>query len=97
MTRTMPWGATDTAPPLTATAMNLVAALLRRASDLLERRAARVATNARVQAQAAAEELLAAGVETVEFHPMFRDGAAPEGALYVNGRLVGVISGVERL
>ena len=97
MTRTMPWGASDSAPPLTATALNLVAALLRRSGDLLEQRAARLAAQAQAQAQIAAEELLAAGLQTVEFHPMFREGGAPEGALYVNGRLVGVIEGVSRL
>jgi hypothetical protein len=50
-----------------------------------------------MEAQAAAEELLAAHAQTVEFHPIFRDAGAPEGALYVNGKLVGVISGVNRL
>jgi len=40
---------------------------------------------------------LHASVTTVEFHPLFRDAGAPEGALYINGRLVGVISGVDRL
>ena len=96
MTRTMPWGA-ETAPPLSATFLNLVAAVLRRASDLLARRAARLAEAAQAEAIAAAAELLEAGVETVEFHPVFRDAGAPEGALYVNGKLVGTISGVARL
>jgi hypothetical protein len=93
----MPWGASDSAPPLSATTLNLVAALLRKASELLERRAAHVAAAAQAEAQAAAEELLAAHAQTVEFHPIFRDAGAPEGALYVNGKLVGVISGVNRL
>jgi hypothetical protein len=82
---------------LSATALNLVAALLRRASDLLEKRAARLAEAARVEAQAAADELLAADAQIVEFHAVYRDAGAPEGALYINGKLVGTISGVTRL
>lgn len=97
MTRTLPWGPGETAPPWSATLLNLAASLLRSASDVLERRAARLADAARAEAAAAAEQLLEAGAQTVEFHPMYRDGGAPEGALYVNGVLVGVISGVERL
>ncbi|HUR88168.1 MAG TPA: hypothetical protein VMZ74_03690 [Ramlibacter sp.] len=96
MTRTMPWGASGSAP-LTATALNLAAGVLRAAGDLLERRATHLAEAAQAEAQAAADELLRASVETVEFHPMFRDAGAPEGALYINGKLVGVISGVDRL
>jgi acyl-CoA reductase-like NAD-dependent aldehyde dehydrogenase len=97
MTRTMPWGPGDTAPPWSATLLNLVAATLRRASDLLEKRATRLAEAAAAQAQAAAEELLHTSVHTVEFHPVYREAGAPEGALYINGVLVGVISGVDRL
>jgi len=96
MTRTMPWGASDSAP-VSATALNLVAGVLRAASELLERRATRLAEAAVAEAQAAADELLRANVESVEFHPLFRDAGAPEGALYINGKLVGVISGVDRL
>jgi len=96
MTRTMPWGASGSTP-FSATALSLLAAMLRAASELLERRAARLAEAATAEAQAAAEELLHASVTTVEFHPLFRDAGAPEGALYINGRLVGVISGVDRL
>jgi hypothetical protein len=91
----MPWGASET--PLSAAALNLVAGMLRAASELLERRAARLQEAARADAQAAADELLRASVDTVEFHPLFRDAGAPEGALYINGQLVGVISGVDRL
>lgn len=97
MTRTMPWGPNETAPPLSATLLNLVAALLRKASELLETRAARVAQAAQAEALAAAEELLAASAESVEFHAFHRDAGAPEGALYVNGELVGFIAGVNRL
>jgi len=82
---------------LSATLLNLVAAVLRRASDLLERRAARLHAAAEAEALAAAAELLESGVETVEFHAMHGAGGAPEGALYVNGKLVGTISGVTRL
>jgi hypothetical protein len=64
---------------------------------MLEGRAKRLAEAAQAEAAAAAEQLLEANVQTVEFHPMYRDGGAPEGALYVNGVLVGVISGVQRL
>lgn len=97
MTRTMPWGSGESAPPLMATLLNIAAAVLRKASDLLESRAARVALAAQAEAIAAAEELLAAGVEHVEFHAYSRDAGAPEGALYVNGELVGFVSGVSRL
>lgn len=97
MTRTMPWGPNGSGPPLTATALNIAAAVLRKASELLAARAARVAQAAQAEALAAAEELLAAPMQTVEFHPLHRDAGAPEGALYVNGELVGFIAGVNRL
>lgn len=97
MTRTMPWGPGEPAPPWPATVLNLLAGVLRSASNVLERRATRLAEAAQAEAAAAAEQLLEAGAQTVEFHPMHRAGGAPEGALYVNGVLVGVISGVERL
>lgn len=96
MTRTMPWGASDSTP-LSATALNLLAGALRTASVLLEGRATRLAEAAHAEAQAAADELLRTSVDTVEFHPLFRDAGAPEGALYINGQLVGTISGVDRL
>ncbi|MEJ6020853.1 hypothetical protein [Ramlibacter sp. PS4R-6] len=97
MTRTMPWGPSGSAPPLAATLLNILAAVLRKASVLLEGRAARVAQAAQAEALAAAEELLAASTDTVEFHAYHRDAGAPEGALYVNGELVGFVSGVSRL
>jgi hypothetical protein len=97
MTRTMPWGPGELAPPWSATLLNLLAALLRRASDLLARRAMRLAEEAEMQAAAAAAELLAGNVQTVEFHPVYREAGAPEGALYINGKLVGTIRGVTRL
>jgi hypothetical protein len=33
----------------------------------------------------------------VEFHAMYREAGAPEGALYVDGELVGYVRGVTRL
>lgn len=90
MTRTMPWGPSGSAPPWPAVLLNLLAAALRGASELLERRAARLAA-------AAAERLELSRVQTVEFHAFHGDSGAPEGALYVNGELVGVIRGVTRL
>jgi len=96
MTRTMPWGAQDAAPPWSALLLKATAAALRGASVLLERRAARLTASALAQAHADADALLGA-VETVEFHAVYREAGAPEGALYVNGRLVGTICGVTRL
>lgn len=97
MTRTMPWGAQDAAPPWSALLLKATAAALRGASVLLERRAARLTASAIAQAQADADALLNAGADTVEFHAVYRDAGAPEGALYINGELVGTICGVKRL
>jgi len=60
------------------------AALLRAASRMLDNLAERLA---RV-------EPMALGEPVIEFHG---DAAAPEGALYVNGQLVGRVVGVNRL
>ncbi|MBC7604477.1 MAG: hypothetical protein H7255_17675 [Ramlibacter sp.] len=86
MTKTMHWAATDVARPLSATLLHLLAALLRGASEVLTR-------------MAATTEKKAAATATgpVEIHAIYRDAGAPEGALYVNGELVGFISGVTRL
>jgi hypothetical protein len=65
-------------------ARDLAAALLRMASRLLDSLAERLAL---VERQPAEEAVL-------EFHG---DAAAPEGALYVNGQLVGHVLGVNRL
>ena len=89
MTKTMTWAAGDAARPLSATALYLVAAVLRTASDALARSAER-----RAAADAAAP---VASTGTVEFHALHRDAGAPEGALYVDGVLVGVLTGVTRL
>jgi hypothetical protein len=83
----MPWAATEAARPWSAAALHLFAAVLMGASALLERAAKRLA----------AAERTASGPLAVEFHPIYRDSGAPEGALYVDGRLVGMIEGVTRL
>ena len=62
----------------------LAAELLRAASRMLDALAERLAL---VEAPAAAEPVL-------EYHA---DAGAPEGALYVNGQLVGRLLGVNRL
>lgn len=62
----------------------LAAELLRAASRMLDALAERLAL---VEAPAATEHVL-------EFHA---DAGAPEGALYVNGQLVGHLLGVNRL
>ncbi len=64
-------------------ARSLAAGLLRAASRMLDALAERLAL---VEAPAAAEH--------VEYHA---DAGAPEGALYVNGQLVGHLLGVNRL
>jgi hypothetical protein len=81
MTKTMPW-----APGARRPAHRLAAALLRAASRSLDRLAARLAA----QPQRAPLPTLAA----LEFHA---DAGAPEGALYVDGELVGYVTGVNRL
>ena len=86
MTKTMSWGAADEARPVSATLLYLAAAVLRATSEGLAALAARVS---------AVGVRKAPGV--VEFHPIYRDAGAPEGALYVDGQLVGVIEGVTRL
>ncbi len=88
MSKTLSWAAADAARPLRATLLYVAAAALRAASDLLVRHAARVS---------AAEAERTVIVHATEFHAIYRDAGAPEGALYVNGELVGVIEGVSRL
>jgi hypothetical protein len=74
----------DTAPPGERRARALVATLLRAASRTLDALAARLA---HVVHAPSAEPVL-------EFHG---EAGAPEGALYVNGHLVGHVLGVTRL
>jgi hypothetical protein len=74
--------------PLKAALLHLLAMLLRAGSEALTRLAARAA-------EADAARTLPAG--TVEFHALHREAGAPEGALYVDGKLVAVLPGVRRL
>lgn len=71
-----------TAPPRWLRRM--AAALLRAAGRALDRLAERLA----------ATPLRPAPLQALEFHA---DAGAPEGALYVNGELVGFLPGVSRL
>jgi hypothetical protein len=89
MSKTLSWAAaTVVARPLSATTLQLLAALLRAASEMLDRVAAR--QSARQAARALPEGF-------VEFHSLHGDAGAPEGALYVDGKLVGLIQGVKKL
>jgi|GEM_PF-6071684 hypothetical protein len=84
MSKTMTWAQATTARPWRATLLYRVAAALRAASDLADRRAQ-------------AREAAATFAGTVEFHAVHGEAGAPEGALYVDGVLVGVIESVTRL
>ena len=88
MTKTLSWADSDTARPLSATLLHFVADGLHAASKLLTRLAER---------QSAARAARALPLGTVEFHAVYGDSGAPEGALYVDGRLIGTILGVTRL
>ena len=74
----------DAAPKEERRARLVLAALLRAASRALDALAERLAW---VEAAPVAEPV-------IEFHG---DASAPEGALYVNGQLVGHLLGVKRL
>ena len=87
-TKTFGWAATHAAHPPGAALLHLLAAVLRAASDAVDRLAVRLS---------ASRSAVAPEARVVEFHPIYRDAGAPEGALYVDGKLVGVISGVTRL
>ena len=86
MTKTLYWTAADFTRPVSAALLHLIAAALRAASDVLTRLAVRVA-----------EKNATPPVHTVEFHSVYGESGAPEGALYINGELVGWIDGVRRL
>jgi hypothetical protein len=86
MSKTLSWTRPATARPAGSLARRAAAASLRAASHLLARLARRL--RAREPAHMPA---------VVEFHPMHREAGAPEGALYVDGELVGYVSGVTRL
>ena len=87
MSKTLSWAAADATRPVSATLLHFVAATLQTASDVLTRLAV----------QLSAAQARRVQVQTVEFHAVYRDSGAPEGALYVNGELVGTIAGVTRL
>lgn len=82
MNKTLGW--TPTPHP----ARRLAAALLRAASAALDSLARRLAASP----QRPAKRLPT--LASLEFHA---EAGAPEGALYVNGELVGFVSGVNRL
>lgn len=67
---------------------HMMATALRMASAVLARAARRL----REQPDAGSPRL-----PVVEFHAFHLDGGAPEGALYVDGELVGFVQGVSRL
>jgi hypothetical protein len=89
MTKTLYYWASTTADarPFSTLVLQLLAAGLQAASNMLTRVATRM-EDART---------MRAAVHTVEFHAVYRESGAPEGALFVNGELVGVIDGVTRL
>jgi hypothetical protein len=82
----LPWSPVVSRPPWTHLARHAAAALLRAASGLLAHLARRVAVPAVLPAEPLPREL--------EF---YADAGAPEGALYLDGELVGWIPGVLRL
>jgi hypothetical protein len=88
MSKTTTWAVHERPRPLTVTLLYLAASGLYAASEKLTRLAARVH---------ALREVRHVSGSMIEFHAFHRDGAAPEGALYVNGELVGFVDGVARL
>ena len=92
MSKSSSWPAAQAATPFRALVLQLLAAVLRAASEALTRLAERTSERA---AERAAESAISVG--TVEFHALYRDAGAPEGAIYVDGKLVGVIPGITRL
>ena len=83
----LPWNHLPSASERPQHARRLAAALLRHASDRLAAMAQRLALHEPPAASDSAAPVL-------EFHA---EAGAPEGALYVNGRLVGHLEGVRRL
>lgn len=81
-TKDLPW---SDAPPANRPVRAVVAALLRAMGAALDRLAVRLL---QVQARLPVPE------PVLEFHA---EAGAPEGALYVNGQLVGHLPGVTRL
>ena len=88
MSKTLSWAASDAARPLSAVVLHLAAAALQAASNVLTSLADRLTV---------AQTTASVPVHLVEFHSLYRESGAPEGALYINGELVGVIPGLTRL
>ncbi|MEW6703479.1 MAG: hypothetical protein AB1430_01360 [Pseudomonadota bacterium] len=88
MSKTLSWTRSPAPHPVAALLRRAAATSLRTASHLLARLARRLR-----HADAAAPLHL----PVVEFHASHREAGAPEGALYVDGELVGYVRGVERL
>jgi hypothetical protein len=85
MTKLPPWTLQPSVDPVASRARGAVADVLHGASALLARLAQRLHVAER---EAPADE------PALEF---YAEAGAPEGALYLNGRLVGVLQGVTRL
>lgn len=79
------WSPAATTPPLPPTARRLAALALRRSSVALARLARQLA---------AAPARHDPPLPELEF---YAEAGAPEGALYLNGRLVGLLPGITRL
>lgn len=88
MMKTLPWTTASPAKPRARATRLFVAALLRALSMSLDRLARRLA------AMPHRRTVPLASLPSVEFHA---EAGAPEGALYVDGELVGRLPGVTRL
>ena len=96
MSKTLTFAAAALAArPFGAMVLHMVAAALRSAADLVHGLALRAATAEATEPAVAAASTPA--IETVEFHSLHGEAGAPEGALYVNGVLVAIVPGVDRL
>jgi hypothetical protein len=80
------WSAADFRHPASLFAQRLAARALRQASALLARLSRRIAVSPGHRGTVAPPQL--------EFHA---EAGAPEGALYVDGKLIGWLPGVRRL
>lgn len=86
MSKTLSFAQTATAS--SGVGRHATAAVLRAASAVLARAARRLRP---------ARSPRGPHLPVVEFHPYHRESGAPEGALYVDGELVGYVAGVTRL
>ena len=85
MIKSLPWSYHPPEGALDYRLRNAVAAALRGTSRMLSRLARRISASKKVRY---------ADVNHVEF---YAEAGAPEGALYLNGKLVGWVPGVRRL